>query len=93
MYRLLGKDVSHSYSAEIYQYLGYDYGILDLREDKFENFMRNRVFQGLNITMPYKERVIKHLDHLDDVAEEIGVVNTVVKKKDNFGDIIPTTMD
>lgn len=81
MYRLLGKDVSHSYSAEIYQYLGYDYGILDLREDKFENFMRNRVFQGLNITMPYKERVIKHLDHLDDVAEEIGVVNTVVKKE------------
>lgn len=80
MYRLLGENVSHSYSSEIYKYLGYEYGIMDLREDKFENFMRNRIFSGLNITMPYKELVVKHLDHLDSIAEETGVVNTVVKK-------------
>lgn len=80
MYRLIGESISHSYSQEIYEELGYDYGILDLREDKFENFMRNRVFKGINITIPYKELVRKHLDIEDEIASRIGVVNTVLKK-------------
>jgi len=32
---------------------------------------------GLNVTIPYKEQVIKYLDDLDDNAREIGAVNTI----------------
>ena len=36
--------------------------------------------RGLNVTIPYKEEIIPYLDELDEVAEEIGAVNTIVFK-------------
>ena len=36
--------------------------------------------QGFNVTIPYKQSIIPFLDRLDDVAEEIGAVNTVMIK-------------
>lgn len=80
MYKLIGKNVSHSYSAEIYNKLGYDYSISDLNYNEFEQFMESRQFSGINVTMPYKQDVIKYLDQTDDIALEIGAVNTVVNK-------------
>lgn len=80
MYKLIGENVSHSYSAEIYENLGYDYSISDLKKDQFIKFMEDKAFKGINVTMPYKEDVIKYLDHVDDIALEIGAVNTVVNK-------------
>ncbi|WP_238487100.1 shikimate dehydrogenase [Actinoplanes flavus] len=35
-------------------------------------------FAGLNITHPFKQQVIKHLDDLSPQARDIGAVNTVV---------------
>lgn len=35
-------------------------------------------FAGLNITYPYKQAIISHLDGLSDAARRIGAVNTVV---------------
>ena len=35
-------------------------------------------FAGLNVTFPYKQAVIAHLDHLSDAAQRIGAVNTIV---------------
>ena len=32
---------------------------------------------GLNVTMPYKEAVIPFLDELDEVAKDVGAVNTI----------------
>jgi shikimate dehydrogenase len=36
-------------------------------------------FEGFNVTMPHKTRIVEFLDHLDDEAGEIGTVNTVSK--------------
>ncbi len=33
--------------------------------------------QGLNVTIPHKTNVIKHLDEIDSVASMIGAVNTI----------------
>ncbi len=35
-------------------------------------------FAGLNVTFPYKQEVIAHLDGLSDAARRIGAVNTIV---------------
>lgn len=35
---------------------------------------------GLNITIPYKKKIIKHLDLIDKKAKEIKAVNTVLNK-------------
>jgi shikimate dehydrogenase len=35
-------------------------------------------FQGLNVTMPHKNAVIKYLDEIDSIAKSIGAVNTIL---------------
>jgi shikimate dehydrogenase len=35
-------------------------------------------FLGVNVTIPYKEAVLRHLDRVDPAAAAIGAVNTVV---------------
>ncbi len=42
--------------------------------------MRTLGIRGLGVTMPHKERIIQHLDRLDDTARAIGAVNTVVNE-------------
>jgi len=42
------------------------------------NSARKLNIKGVSVTMPYKQSVIKYLDVLDDDAEEIGAVNTIV---------------
>ncbi|MCX5814738.1 MAG: hypothetical protein NTX75_00650 [Proteobacteria bacterium] len=39
---------------------------------------------GLNITSPFKEEIVEHLDAVEDNARRIGAVNTVVNKKGRF---------
>jgi shikimate dehydrogenase len=35
-------------------------------------------YRGLNVTYPFKQEIVKHLDELSDEARTIGAVNTVV---------------
>ncbi len=42
----------------------------------------DRDWRGCNVTMPHKQAVIAHLDHLDPLAARIGAVNTVVREGD-----------
>ncbi|GMN02494.1 shikimate dehydrogenase [Erythrobacter sp. MTPC3] len=36
---------------------------------------------GCNVTMPHKQAIMAHLDHLDPDAERLGAVNTVVRQE------------
>jgi shikimate dehydrogenase len=42
--------------------------------------MRALGMKGANITIPHKERVLDHLDGVDEHAREVGAVNTVVNR-------------
>lgn len=35
-------------------------------------------WRGCNVTMPHKQAVIRHLDRLEGLAEQVGAVNTIV---------------
>jgi 3-dehydroquinate dehydratase / shikimate dehydrogenase len=37
---------------------------------------------GLSVTMPYKEQILKHLDKTDPLTTKIGACNTVVRAQD-----------
>lgn len=39
---------------------------------------------GLNVTVPYKSRVIPYLTALDPLAEKIGAVNTLVREENGY---------
>ncbi|MEG2344880.1 MAG: shikimate kinase [Anaerovoracaceae bacterium] len=77
IYGLVGEKLSHSYSKLIHEKLGYNYNLFSLSESKFDNFIANRQYDGLNITIPYKQRVMPLCDELSPLAKEIGAVNTL----------------
>ena len=79
IYGLIGEKLGHSYSKFIHEKMVDDkYYLIPLSHDEFDQFMRNKEFAGINVTIPYKEKVIAYLDELDTLAKEIGDVNTVV---------------
>lgn len=48
---------------------------------RFVDEIRNDpAFRGTSITLPHKLEIMKYLDEIDNVAQKIGAVNTVVKK-------------
>ena len=81
-YGLLGKKLGHSYSKTIHEaFAPYEYELLELTEEELDSFMRARSFCAVNVTIPYKEAVMKYLDFIDEAAKQIGAVNTVVNKE------------
>lgn len=81
MYGLIGKKLGHSFSKEIHNQLAdYDYQLIELDAEEFPRFMKEKQFDGINVTIPYKEAVIPYLDQLDKSAEAIGSVNTVLNQ-------------
>jgi shikimate dehydrogenase len=84
---LIGFPLSHSFSKKYFTEKFIREGIPDCR---YENFAiehigllmslisHNHDLCGLNVTIPYKEKVIDLLDELDPEAAEIGAVNTIL---------------
>lgn len=80
-YGLIGEHLSHSYSVIIHEKMGdYPYILKELKPEELENFMREKNFSGINVTIPYKKAVIPYLDEITDEAKSIGAVNTVVNE-------------
>jgi len=90
---LLGKDISYSFSrkyfSEKFQALGlkdYKYSNFDIPEIEefpFLLYHREDEFRGINVTIPYKESVMKYLNEVDEDAKNIGAVNTIKITDDN----------
>ncbi len=78
-YGLLGKKLGHSFSPYVHHAFGNsDYRLFET--DDLVAFMKNASFDGINVTLPYKETMLPFLDVLDDVAAATGSVNTVVRR-------------
>ena len=80
-YGLIGEHLGHSFSKEVHALLGsYEYEIREIARDELDSFMREKSFKAINVTIPYKEKVIPFLSHISDEAKAIGAVNTIVNK-------------
>jgi shikimate dehydrogenase len=55
-------------------------GLADDRLGPFLRDLRDQGFVGVNVTYPFKQAVIDHLDALTDSARMIGAVNTVAMR-------------
>lgn len=90
---LIGYPLGHSVSPPMQQ-SAFDYYQLDLRYQAWEaepaqfGAIMERVRQpstvGANITIPYKETVLPMMDELDELARQIGAVNTIVHREDKL---------
>jgi len=89
LYGIIGYPVKHSLSPLMhnmaFRELGVeaDYQLFPLKEEEIDQFfedLRNKESQvfGLNVTVPYKEKVTSYLDTLTPFAQKVGAVNTIV---------------
>ncbi len=83
---LIGYPLGHSFSKKYFTEKFADEFINDTVYENFELpqidglkkvIAENPELRGLNVTIPYKEAVIRYLDELSDDALEIGAVNTI----------------
>ena len=78
---LIAKKLGHSFSKLIHNSLSdYTYDYKEIDENELAEFFEKKEFDGLNVTIPYKETVMKYLDVISPEAERIGAVNTVVNR-------------
>lgn len=79
---LIGEKLGHSHSKYIHERMvDCEYEMIPLSRDEFDVFMNEKNFTGINVTIPYKEKVIPYLDDIDNLAKQIGAVNTIVNNK------------
>ena len=82
---LLGKNIDYSFSRSYFsekfkrENLDFSYTNFDIDSlEKLQTIVSNKSLIGFNVTIPYKEEIIHHLDSINDEAKTIGAVNTVV---------------
>ena len=80
-YGLIGERLGHSFSKEIHEQIGkYEYELKELNAEEFKKFMEEKDFEAINVTIPYKEKVIPYLHRISKEAKYIGAVNTIVNR-------------
>lgn len=79
----------HTAEARAQSITDFSYEIFDLSEDprapeRLDEVLSNLLkqgFTGFNVTHPYKQLIASHLDILDESAQRLGSVNTIVREK------------
>lgn len=91
---VVGTNASTSLSPAIFNYwfekysINATYGYKEIKEENFNEeikiILKEKGLVGLNITMPYKEKVLPFLKSLDPVAKKLGAVNCITKKNNSL---------
>lgn len=85
-YGLIGYPVEHSLSPRMHNAafkalkIDAEYKLFPLKEQDLASFLNNlkeNNIYGLNVTVPYKEKVLPFLDKISPEAKLIGAVNTI----------------
>ena len=80
-YGLIGEKLGHSFSVEIHGKLAdYPYLLKEIAPGDLDAFFKAKDFVAINVTIPYKEKVIPYMRQISPVAGAIGAVNTVVNR-------------
>ena len=81
---LIGKSLVHSFSKDYFNkkfkeenidalYSNFELDNISNLKELFSDYK----LSGLNVTIPFKQKVISQLDSLDDISQEIDAVNTI----------------
>ncbi len=83
---IIGNPVKHSLSPVLHNYwfnkykVDASYSIIDVKENELSTIVKkikNHEIDGLNVTLPYKQKIVSYLDILVNDAEITSSVNTV----------------
>ena len=81
---LIGLPLTHSFSKKFFtekferEHIDAQYDLFELKHiADLSLLIEEHELSGLNVTIPYKEKVMEFMDELDDTASEIGAVNVI----------------
>ena len=84
---IIGNPISHSLSPVLHQYwfekydIDADYSIIELTNKDLPRAIkkiRERELSGLNVTLPFKQKILNYVDKVVNDAELTGSVNTIL---------------
>ena len=85
-YAIIGNPIAHSLSPILHNYwfkkykIDASYELLDVDENNLKEVtkkIRNKEIEGINVTLPYKQKIIKYVDRLINDAQLTNSVNTI----------------
>ena len=91
-FAIIGNPISHSLSPILHNYwlekynIDANYSLLNIDEKAIENVVnkiRNKELNGINVTLPYKQKIIPFVDQLVNDAKSTNSVNTVFLDNEN----------
>jgi shikimate dehydrogenase len=83
---IIGNPVKHSLSPMLHNYwfkkynINANYSIIETKDNDIESTIqriKNKNLNGINVTIPYKQKIIGYLDKIINDAELTGSVNTL----------------
>ena len=92
IFAIIGKPIEHSLSPTLHNYwlkkykINANYSLLHVGENEIESVakkIRNNEISGINVTLPYKQKVIPYVDKLVNDAKLTNSVNTIYLDNNN----------
>ena len=83
---IIGNPIKHSLSPILHNYwfekykIDASYSLIEVKENELSKVVekiKNKDLNGINITLPYKQKIVPHLDILVNDAKSTSSVNTV----------------
>ena len=88
---IIGNPINHSLSPVLHNYwfkkykIDAHYSTIEIKENELPNIInkiKNKDLYGINITLPFKQKIVPYIDILLNEAEVTSSVNTIFLNKD-----------
>ena len=99
IYGLIGKEIDYSFSRNYFNQKFKNEGLVNSLYENFDcknlaqaiEALKHKNLKGVNVTIPYKEKIIPYLDNISKEAKDIMAVNTI--SFSNQGELIGHNTD
>ena len=90
---IIGNPIKHSLSPVLHKYwfnkygINADYEIIEVTDQELPEIVKKikqGEYTGINVTLPFKQKIINHIDKIVNDAELTGSVNTVLLNNDEI---------
>ena len=90
---IIGNPIVHSLSPVLHNYwfkkynIEANYSLLNVTEENLKNVInkiKDKELSGINVTLPYKQKIIPFIDKLINDAQHTNSVNTIFLNNDNI---------